>query len=213
MPLDTSAIESALALGPQQLTGTFRLDLRTGAWWWSDETYRIHGFAPGEVVPTTELVLAHKHPADRERVRRVLATGIRTGAPFASVHQIMDAHGCTRVLTIVGSGRRDDATGELVGLEGYFVDVTSAVSERADQRATAQIAASAATRGVIEQAKGAVAAVYGTDPESAFTVVRGASNDRNVPLREIAERLVEAATAHGPASRAAFDRLLGLGAR
>jgi len=40
-------------------SGRFSLEVATGAWWWSDETYRIHGFEPGEVVPTTRLVLAH----------------------------------------------------------------------------------------------------------------------------------------------------------
>ncbi|SDG20660.1 hypothetical protein SAMN04487781_4008, partial [Cellulosimicrobium cellulans] len=37
-----------------QKIGQFRLDLGTGTWWWSSETYRVHGFEPGDVVPTTE---------------------------------------------------------------------------------------------------------------------------------------------------------------
>ncbi|WP_313663021.1 hypothetical protein [Cellulosimicrobium cellulans] len=69
MSVDDHAIEHALARGASQQIGRYRLELATGTWWWSSETYRVHGFEPGEVVPTTELVLAHKHPDDRERVR------------------------------------------------------------------------------------------------------------------------------------------------
>lgn len=49
--------------------GTLRVDRATGSWWWSDAVYAIHGFAPHEVVPTTELFVAHLHPDDRDDVR------------------------------------------------------------------------------------------------------------------------------------------------
>ncbi|ROS74352.1 PAS and ANTAR domain-containing protein [Cellulomonas sp. PhB143] len=194
MSIDPIAVESALALGTHQLTGQYRLDLRTGSWWWSDESYLIHGFAPGEVVPTTELVLAHKHPEDRERVRRILDAGGRTGAPFTSIHRIMDARGRERTLAIVGHGELDDA-GELVALSGFFVDITTTVTELSDDRATRQIAAAAAGRSTIEQAKGVLAAVCGVDPEAAFGLLRTVSNNRNVRLRELAADVVEAAAA------------------
>ncbi|MDF2847733.1 MAG: Protein-glutamate O-methyltransferase, partial [Oerskovia sp.] len=38
-------------------TGRWRYELATGQWWWSEETFRLHGFEPHEVVPTTALVL------------------------------------------------------------------------------------------------------------------------------------------------------------
>ncbi|MCB7135838.1 PAS and ANTAR domain-containing protein [Cellulosimicrobium marinum] len=207
--VDHTAVERALALGTHQLTGQYRVDLRTGAWWWSDEAYLIHGFAPGEVVPTTELVLAHKHPDDRERVRRILDSGLRTGAPFTSVHRITDARGRERTLTIIGQGVPDEATGELAAVEGYFVDITAAVVERSDERASEQIAAAAASRGVIEQAKGVLAAVYGMSTDDAFRLLRAVSNNRNLRLRDLADRVVEAAGSGGPRARAALDPLLG----
>ncbi|MBD5784775.1 PAS and ANTAR domain-containing protein [Cellulosimicrobium terreum] len=209
MPVDPTGVERALALGSHQLTGQYRVDLRTGTWWWSDEAYLIHGFAPGEVVPTTELVLAHKHPDDRERVRRILDTGTRTGAPFTSVHRITDARGRERTLTIVGQGLHDETSGELVAVEGYFIDITSAVAERSDERASEQIAAAAESRGVIEQAKGVLAAVYGLDADDAFRLLRGVSNNRNLRLRELAEQVVDAVASGGPRSRATLDPLLG----
>lgn len=204
---DVSAVEAALALGPQQLTGEYRIDLATGTWWWSDEAFLVHGFAPGEVVPTTELVLAHKHPEDRERVRRILDAGRRTGSPFSSVHRIMDARGRERTIAVVGQGRRDD-DGDLVEIVGYFVDISAVVAERSDERATEQITAAAATRGTIEQAKGVISATYAVDPEQAFALLRATSNDRNVRLHEVAQLVVRTATAAGAQCREYLDAIL-----
>ncbi|OLT54669.1 PAS and ANTAR domain-containing protein [Cellulosimicrobium sp. CUA-896] len=189
-PLGT---ERARAAGEGELVGRYTVDPSTDRWWWSDETYRIHGFAPHEVVPTTDLVLAHKHPEDRDRVRATLATAATTGEPFRSVHRIMDGRGCERTLVLVGEGRRDPVTGAVVELGGYFVDVTSAIARRAGAVADESVRAAAASRGPIEQAKGIVAFALGTDPEDAFAVLRKASNDANVPLREVARHVVEAA--------------------
>ncbi|MFF2268601.1 PAS and ANTAR domain-containing protein [Cellulosimicrobium cellulans] len=208
MSVDDHAIEQALARGAHQQIGQYRLDLSTGVWWWSPETYRLHGFEPGDVVPTTALVLAHKHPDDRERVREILDEARRTGAPFSSVHRIMDAHGGERFLVVVGQGRRDHETGEVTELVGYFVDVTRTVADNAQERARRDIAAAAETRGVIEQAKGVVVAAYGVHPDEAFARLKHASNNRNVPLRELARLVVHEGVRGGPDSVEHVDGLL-----
>lgn len=64
--------EEVLAGGRRSPVGRYRLDLSTGEWAWSDEVYVMHGFEPGQVVPTTPLMLSHKHPDDRARVDGVL---------------------------------------------------------------------------------------------------------------------------------------------
>ncbi|GAA1738881.1 PAS and ANTAR domain-containing protein [Isoptericola hypogeus] len=170
--------------------GQYRVDLATGRWWWSDETYRIHGFEPGEVVPTTAVVLAHKHPHDRDRVRRVLDEARRDGAPFATVHRIVDADGNEHVVSIVGQGRRDDA-GQVVELEGYVLDLTAGVKDLAAERANVSIRAAAASRRDIEQAKGVIRMALDVGDEEAFEVLRHYSNITNIPVRELAARLVE----------------------
>ena len=48
-------------------TGRFVYWISEDKWQWDDGVYRIHGYAPGEVEPTTELFLRHKHDQDRER--------------------------------------------------------------------------------------------------------------------------------------------------
>ncbi|MCK0115703.1 AmiR/NasT family two-component response regulator [Isoptericola sp. CG 20/1183] len=188
-------------------TGRYRLDLATRTWWWSDDIYALHGFAPGEVVPTTDLVLAHHHPDDRPRTARFLAAARRTDKPFGAMYRLIGADGTERSVVVGGMVEPVSDGGELV-LHGYATDVSTTVEERAGAVANQQIRASARSRGVIEQAKGALAAVYRISPESAFEVMRVASNDQNTPLREIAEAALDAATSSTSGRRARLDDLL-----
>lgn len=188
----TTGPERVLALGTRTRAGSYRLDLATQRWWWADEVYAIHGFAPHEVVPTTELLLAHKHPEDRDRVVATLDEASRTGAAFSSVHRIVDARGRERVVAVVGEGQGTGALGGPAELVGYFVDVTEVVDDRAQATATVSIAAAAQSRSVIDQAVGVVAFVEEVDPGAAFLVLRSASNDANVPIRVLARAIVGA---------------------
>lgn len=168
--------------------GAFTYDAAADTWWWSDDVYHLHGFEPHEVVPTTALVLAHKHPDDRDAARRMLDDAAASDAPFGSVHRIMAATGRERVVAFAGR-RRPATPGTGAVLEGYFLDVTDEVAERSRSEANRDIAASAAHRAHIEQAKGIVAFAYGIDVESAFGVLRAASNNGNVPIRELAAQV------------------------
>jgi hypothetical protein len=186
-----SDIEKALAGGARPPVGRYRLDLATGEWAWSDEVYVMHGFEPGDIVPTTPLMLAHKHPDDRARVDGVLRRAAETGQPFSSVHRIVDATGKTRTLAVTGQGRRDPVTGQVTELFGYFIDVTKAQREAAAREASASIQASSERRSVIEQAKGILMVIHGVEEEAAFDQLREASNQSNIPLRDIAYSLVQ----------------------
>ncbi|WP_328600584.1 PAS domain S-box protein [Cereibacter sphaeroides] len=44
--------------------GTWDWDIRQGALVWSEEQYRMQGYAPGEVEPSYEAWLARVHPED-----------------------------------------------------------------------------------------------------------------------------------------------------
>jgi hypothetical protein len=183
-------IEQALDGGDRPPVGRYRLDLATGEWAWSDEVYRMHGFEPGEIVPTTPLMLSHKHPDDRGRVDGVLRRAAETGQTFSSVHRILDAKGTTRTLAVTGQGKRDPATGRVTELFGYFIDVTDSHRAAAARDATASIKASDERRAVIEQAKGVLMVVYAIEDTVAFELLRESSNRSNVAVRDIATRLV-----------------------
>ena len=183
-------IEKALAGGPSSPVGRYRLDLSTGEWAWSDEVYVMYGFEPGDVVPTTPLMLSHKHPDDRARVDGVLRRAAETGQPFSSVHRIVNAEGKTRTLAVTGQGRRDSGSGRVTELFGYFIDVTKAQREAAAREASASIKASAERWSGIEQAKGVIMVVCGVDEDGAFGLLREASNNANIAVRDIATSLM-----------------------
>src|SRR3546814_15529870 len=52
--------------------GGFRFWFVGQRWEWSDEVARMHGYDPGSVTPTTELLLSHKHHDDRHHVTDLL---------------------------------------------------------------------------------------------------------------------------------------------
>jgi hypothetical protein len=185
----TKSLESSLALGDRTPAGRYVVELATEEWWWSDDTYRIHGFEPGEVRPTTALVLAHKHPDDRTREVDLFDDAQRTGEPFSTVHRIVDAHGAPRVVSVVGEGRHDEQ-GTMTELAGYILDVTRSVDRFADERADSSIRAAARSRRDIEQAKLLVTLALEVDDDEAFSVLRHHSNTTNVPLRTLSQRLV-----------------------
>jgi PAS domain S-box-containing protein len=183
-------LEQALAGGIKPPVGRYELDLASGTWEWSDEVYEMHGFEPGEIVPTTPLILSHKHPDDRSRVDGVLQRAAETGEPFSSVHRILDAKGRSRTLAVTGQGRRAFTSGRVTELFGYFIDVTEVQRDAVAREATASIKASAEQWSGIEQAKGVLMVIYGIEDEAAMSVLREASNRSNIAVRDVAYSLV-----------------------
>ncbi|MFD6136533.1 PAS and ANTAR domain-containing protein [Isoptericola sp. NPDC060257] len=205
---ERSALEHALDIPSAPLTGSYRCLLPEETWWWSEGTFLVHGFEPGEVVPSTALVLAHKHPDDRERVQRLLAAARRTGAPFASVHRIVDVRGYERTVVLTGEVQPTEDDPSTTVLHGFVTDVTATIREAASRMASQQVAASAQSRSAIDQAKGALMVLYGLTADDAFAVLRGASNTHNVKVRDLATAVLAAASTHGTAARPFVERLL-----
>jgi hypothetical protein len=172
-------------------TGRFAYDVRNDRWEWDADVFTIHGYEPGEVEPTTELFLLHKHDADRERVEHTFKHAIASGEPFNLYYRIR-ANGAERRVVVVGEGLRG-TDGLVEHLVGYYLDLTPEFAAENAAAADAAVAASAATRETIEQAKGILMLGYGLDADAAFAMLRWWSRNRNVKVRELAERLIEVA--------------------
>ena len=84
----------------------------------------------------------------------------------------------------------DDDDEALATLIGRIAGGLVAGQLRQHRSATliSQLEEAIASRAVIEQAKGAIAVVRQVTPDEAFAVLRGASQDTNVKLREVAVR-------------------------
>ena len=188
--------------------GAFRFYFDDQRWEWSEQVQRMHGYQPGTVTPTTELMLSHKHPEDRGQIAHTLDTIRRTGQPLSSRHRIIDTSGKVRSVIVVGEGLHDEH-GRVVGTQGFYIDTTPDEREQQDQM-TAQLAVIAENRAVIEQAKGVLMAAYGIEPNRAFEILVWRSQETNVRLRELAARFIAAISAShlSPKSRSQIDHAL-----
>lgn len=178
----------ALAAGSLQRVGRFRFTFADQRWEWSDEVARLHGYAPGEVVPTTALLLSHKHLDDREAVAKNLESIRHTGKPFSSRHRIVDRAGAVHVVVVVGDQLYDD-DGRVVGTTGFYIDITGSAASEVQTEVDGHLQA-LTSRAAIEQAKGVVMAVFGVSADRAFDVLRWRSQEANVKLRDLATQLL-----------------------
>jgi len=189
--------------------GNFRYLSGPDRWEWSDAVARMHGYEPGAVTPTTELILSHKHPDDRAAVAEVVEQVLRHGAPFSSRHRIIDAGGREHVVMVVGDTVLG-ADGEVVGTAGFYVDVTEAFDSDVQRSVTKVVAAVDERRAAIHQAIGIIRMAYGVSAERAFEVLTWRSQQTNVKLRVIARQFVDRLTGQPLASqvRARVDHAL-----
>ncbi len=67
-----STVESSIGVGPPPVTGSFNFYFAHERWEWSPEVADIHGYRPGTVTPTTDLVMRHKHPDDHREMAAAL---------------------------------------------------------------------------------------------------------------------------------------------
>jgi fructose-specific component phosphotransferase system IIB-like protein len=181
-------IEQALAGGSPQRVGWFRFYFADERWEWSEQVQRLHGYEPGTVEPTTELVLSHKHPDDYVQVAATLDDIRRTHRTFSTRHRIIDTHEAVHDVIVIGDQLYDD-DGAVIGTHGFYVDVTQTgrVHEELVSAAVAEIAENRAT---IEQAKGMLMLIYRVTDESAFELLRWRSQETNVKLRTLADQIL-----------------------
>lgn len=194
--------------------GSFRFWFDGERWEWSDEVARMHGYEPGTVAPTTELMLSHKHPDDREHVRDLLQHALHSGESFSSRHRFVDTAGGVHDAIVVADCIVDES-GAVSGTAGYYIDLTSTFDEtRYESRQEVLDEALPdlfENRAAIEQAKGVMMAVYRVSPDQAFRVLQWRSQETNVKLRTLAKRLIHEVSSMPPMSagvRSQFDRLL-----
>jgi PAS domain S-box-containing protein len=174
------------ARSPQLRVGWFRFFFDDQRWEWSAEVQRMHGYEPGEITPTTDLVLSHKHPDDRDRVAALLEEIRTTHQPFNTRHRIIDARGSVHDVAVVGHPLTND--GHVIGTQGFYVDVTPGVAMR-QQTISAAVAEIAENRSAIEQAKGMLMLIYRLDADRAFDLLKWRSQETNTRLRNLAVQL------------------------
>lgn len=206
---DGIAVGDDLAVVSRERMGWFRFYFDDQRWEWSHQVQRLHGYPPGTVIPTTELVLSHKHPEDRAQVAAAIQDMICSRGILSSRHRIIDAQGLVHWVVVIGD-QFVDADGTVLGTHGFYIDVTPAERARQDL-VTARVDEIADNRAAIEQVKGMLMVIYDIDAETAFGVLKWLSQEHNIKLRRLAEQIgtdLRAAAAGVVAGKSAFDYVL-----
>ena len=143
------------------MVGLYSYRPDTDRWTWSDEVYRIHGFEPGAVVPTTKLIMSHIRPEDRDAAWDSRDAAMVRHQPFSLLHRITTAAGQERVVMTAGHVEHDD-DGALV-VRGHLIDLTDVRADAVAQEVDSTVQDFTEHRAVIEQAKGVLTQLYSVD--------------------------------------------------
>ncbi len=99
---------------------------------WSDETYRIFGYQPGEVPVTNELFTSHVHPADRTAVTEAVKKTVDEGGLYHVEHRILKKDGQECVVSERGELLVGEGTSKKI--IGTVQDITEAKNAEAALR-------------------------------------------------------------------------------
>jgi hypothetical protein len=88
--------------------GRFSWDVARGEASWSDSVYRLHGYQPGEVSPSTALTFRHKHPDDLYECVDALHAGMLANLLIVHEHRVVDVTGQVRPVVMVARERRSE---------------------------------------------------------------------------------------------------------
>ena len=162
----------------------FEYQVEGDRWSWSGGLHELHGVSSDQ-EPTTQLILRRMIEADRPVMLTRFRDHLAHEGSYSCVYRMTDPAGQIRRVMFVGHS--EAVAGTVKRLSGIVVDLT----EPMRQHAREAVAASAEHRAAIEQAKGALMVSFGMDADAAFSLLRTYSNNHNVKLAVLAERLVQ----------------------
>ncbi len=103
--------------------GSWKWDIRTGTVQWSDEQFRIFGYAPHSIAPTSDTFVTALHPEDQERVLAAINATLSLNRLYNCECRIRRQNGDIRELLCRGEVTRDD-TGRPIRMVGTVLDIT-----------------------------------------------------------------------------------------
>lgn len=116
--------------------GSWERDAVTETYTWSDETYRIFGFEPGEVEPSAALVASLVHPDDQEARSKLLnATQLQPGSYTNICRIIRHSDGAIRVIRAHGTIQHTP-DGRPLRMVGTTQDITALMESESSRERT-----------------------------------------------------------------------------
>lgn len=110
-------------------------------------------------------------------------------APFSSRHRIRTTTGEIRKVVVVGDAVTD-ADGRIVATRGFYIDITDSFDADLQQEISDKLQVIVSHREVIDQAKGMLMLIYQLSADAAFAVLKWRSQELNVKLSTVAEKLI-----------------------
>jgi PAS domain S-box-containing protein len=105
--------------------GSWELHLKTNAYKWSDELYRIYGFSDNQFQPTFAIADKVVAPDYRHKLNKELANAVKNKSTFAVEHQIVQPDGVRRYVLNQGYfAHKDD---KLVGTVQDITELKEAI--------------------------------------------------------------------------------------
>ncbi|MFH1134634.1 MAG: PAS domain S-box protein, partial [Pseudomonadota bacterium] len=105
------------------LTASWEKNLLTNECRWSNQQFRLFGYAPGEASPSHELFQDHIHPDDRPRVSRAMDWAIERGEEIALEYRYIRKDGRVRYARSIAQVEKN-LEGRPERIRGAFQDVT-----------------------------------------------------------------------------------------
>ncbi|MFM1874766.1 MAG: hypothetical protein RL266_503 [Bacteroidota bacterium] len=148
--------EQLLRLGEElSKSGSYAMDIKTGAISWSDNLYCITGFAVNTSIDNQKFFDCI-HPDDKEAYSKAFQNFLETGNPIPFQYRFIRPDNGKEIHLRVESSRIEDVDADGTRIIGSVQDVTEQVS-RAEQVQTLSLVASETVNGVlIHEADGTV---------------------------------------------------------
>ncbi|WP_421733579.1 ANTAR domain-containing protein [Cellulomonas sp.] len=166
--------------------GSFRWSRPSDHWWWSDALFSIHGLTRGDVAPTREILLWHVHPEDADLVDATLTASWDTDV--GCDYRLIDLEGSEHQASLAAAGSQ--VSGARTTITGLVTDATVPRLRAISASTNAQLGLALESRTAVDQAKGVLMLEYGMDADAAFGLLRSASQERNMRVRVLADRIV-----------------------
>ncbi|MCI0330899.1 MAG: PAS domain S-box protein [candidate division Zixibacteria bacterium] len=91
---------------------------------WTEETFRIFGYQPGEIEVTNDLFFQLVHPEDRPKIREAVSRALAEKKPYSIEHRILRPDGVERLIHEHVDIVFDEKSGRPLRMLGTAQDIT-----------------------------------------------------------------------------------------
>jgi PAS domain S-box-containing protein len=119
-----AAAQRMVHLGSWEMDLVHLDDLNRNPLRWSDEAFRIFGYEPGAIVPSSESFRRNVHPEDRTRIRQTLLKSIQDRQPYDLIHRLSLPGGTERIVHQHSDIICDAKSGQPLKIVGTVQDIT-----------------------------------------------------------------------------------------